>query len=55
MLTTIHLNQTETDNYPARRAELQASAARWATQHNRRFAQIVGAGGRILDVLEIKS
>jgi hypothetical protein len=53
MLLTISLSTTETSTYcgDARR-ELLAYARDRAFRHGRRFAQIVGADGRILDVVE---
>ena len=53
MLLTITLSTTETSTYcgDARR-ELLDYARNKARRHGRRFAQIVGADGRFLDVVE---
>ncbi len=53
MLTTIQLTQNETNYYPRIRQAMRRLARGWAIYHGRRFAQIVGANGRILDVLEV--
>jgi hypothetical protein len=52
MLLTIYLSQTETLAYAAMRGALRAEARCRAVLRGRRFAQIVGSDGRILDVIE---
>ena len=52
MLLTMNLNDNETQAYAARRATIRGEALRLARKAGRRFAQIVGTDGRILDVLE---
>jgi len=49
----MHLSLTETLNYATVRANIRATAQAFAKQRGRRFAQIVAADGRILDVLEV--
>lgn len=52
-MTTINLSASETKNYSgAARADLKMYAKRTAVAKGRRFAQIVGSDGRILDVVE---
>ena len=51
---TLNLSLTESLNYAALRTELRAVATRHARRTNRRFAQIVAADGRIVDVLEVR-
>lgn len=55
MLLTMHLTVTETAHYahPDVRAKLRNTARTLAHKSGRRFAQVVGSDGRILDVLEI--
>ena len=53
MLLTMHLSLTETINYPALRASLRGTARKLASERGRRFAQVVGSDGRILDILEV--
>jgi hypothetical protein len=52
-MTTIHLSVTQTLNYAVNRAALKDDARGLARKAGRRFAQIVGSDGRILDVLEV--
>lgn len=52
MLLTMNLTETETQAYATRRATIRGEALRLARKTGRRFAQIVGVDGRILDVLE---
>lgn len=52
MLLTMNLSETETQTYASKRDSIRADVLRLATQQGRRFAQIVGTDGRILDVLE---
>jgi hypothetical protein len=52
MLLTMHLTDTETQAYATQRALIRDAALRTAKKQGRRFAQIVGVDGRILDVLE---
>ena len=54
MLLTMHLAPSETNNYAARRAAIKADAEFFALREGRRFAQIVGSDGRILDVVEVR-
>lgn len=54
-MTTMYLSATETLNYRgATRADLRFRTAELAYSHGRRFAQVVGSDGRILDVLEVE-
>jgi hypothetical protein len=54
MLATIHLSPSETATYcGAERAALIAYARNRAWRHGRRFAQLVGADGQILDIVEV--
>ena len=51
---TMYLSERETNHYRgAVRAALKTNAARRAAYAGRRFYQIVGADGRILDVGEV--
>jgi hypothetical protein len=52
MLLTMHLSESETKAYATKRDAIRAAALRLARKRGQRFAQIVGAHGRILDVLE---
>lgn len=54
MLLTMHLSMTETLNWRTLGGELRATAARMARAKGRRYAQLVGADGRILAVLETR-
>jgi hypothetical protein len=54
MLLTMHLSVTETINYPALRTSLKETARTLAHKHGRRYAQVVGSDGRILDILEVQ-
>jgi hypothetical protein len=56
MLTTIHLSAYETSMYcRARRAMILAYCYRQMRKTNRRFGQVVGSDGRILDLVEMPS
>lgn len=52
-MLTMNLSATETLNYAAKRAELRNATRSAARKQSKRFAQIVGSDGRILDVLEV--
>ena len=53
-MLSMHLSQTETNHYSgAVRVALKTNAARRAYVAGKRFFQIVGADGRILDVGEV--
>jgi hypothetical protein len=52
LLLTMHLSDSETKAYASMRDSIRADALRFARKQNQRFAQIVDANGRILDVLE---
>lgn len=52
MLLTMNLTENETQAYATRRAVIRSEAIRLARKAGRRFAQIVGTDGRILDILE---
>lgn len=52
LLLTMHLSESETQAYAAKRESIRADALRFARKRGQRFAQIVGVDGRILDVLE---
>lgn len=53
-MLTMHLSYTESANYAgAVRSEIKATARRMATLRGKRYFQIVGANGRILDVGEV--
>lgn len=54
MLLTMHLSVTETLNYAALRTELRRTARTLASKRGSRFAQLVAADGRILDILEVR-
>ena len=53
-MLTLNLSATESLNYAMLRTEIRAAAVRHARRANRRFAQIVAADGRIVDVLEVR-
>ena len=53
-MLTLNLSATESLNYAVLRTELREAATRHARRTNRRFAQIVAADGRIVDVLEVR-
>jgi hypothetical protein len=54
MLATIYLSPSETATYcGASRASLIAYARNRAWRHGRRFVQLVGADGHILDIVEV--
>ena len=55
MLTTMHLTETESNEYRGqRRVEVRAAAVAQAERRGSRFVQVVAADGRILDVLEVR-
>lgn len=54
MLLTMHLSDNETQAYAAQRTVIRADALRLARKSGQRFAQIVSADGRILDILEAR-
>lgn len=52
----MHLSVTETINWstsPALRSALRGTARTLAYKQGRRFAQLVGSDGRILNILEV--
>lgn len=51
-MVTVNLSACETQAYATRRAVIRSEALRLARKAGRRFAQIVGTDGRILDILE---
>ncbi len=53
-MLTLNLSATESLNYAVLRSELREAATNHARRTNRRFAQIVAADGRIVDVLEVR-
>ena len=53
-MLTLNLSAIESLNYSMLRSELRAVATHHARRTNRRFAQIVAADGRIVDVLEVR-
>jgi hypothetical protein len=54
MLLTMNLSESETLAYASKREMIRSDALRTAKKQGRRFAQIVGVDGRILDVLEAR-
>jgi hypothetical protein len=54
MLLTVNLSPSETNAYRTMRSDICQWARAHARFHGRRFAQIVAAGGGILDVLEVE-
>lgn len=52
MLLTMNLSESETKAYARIRDAVRTDALKRAYKLGRRFAQIVGVDGRILDVLE---
>jgi hypothetical protein len=53
MLLTMHLSITETISYRELRGAIKCLASAHARRSGRRYAQVVGCDGRILDVLEV--
>ncbi len=54
MLLTVSLSQSETASYKTMRNQIKDWTRAHARFHGRRYAQIVSADNRILDVLEVE-